>query len=322
MKYYLKATRKTKWITLLILFIIIPLSADKYAGEIFHFPMGVRNLALGSTGHTNINSSSIAWWNPALLPYVEDNSIEIMHAEEYAGLLKYDCISGIWGRRSKFALVISRIAIDDIPLTVLEDETQEPGEDNQPYAYKYVNNSDLIAYFGFFQNIKSVFLGFTPKLAWRNLADETGFGFGADISISSNPTKDLIFAAQIRDFFTTSIFWSNDTKESVSPNANLESSYGFLFFNHKFPMRIFLRTEFLFEDRDEAATFSLNILSLDIHAGLETSFSKHFDLLFGYDVDHFTTGIALKYENAGLLYSFELESELDNSHRIAVTWSF
>ncbi len=311
-------------ITLVIvaLLLITPLAATKYAGEIFHYGMGVRNLALGSTGLTNLNSTSLAWWNPALLQFKTENSLELMHAEEYQGLLQYDSFSGIWGEDKKFGIVLTRIGINDIPLTTLENDTLAIGNDNRPYAYDYVNNSDLVAYFGFYQKIGSFTLGFTPKLAWRTLAKENGFGFGADLALVTDPTKNLVAALQVRDFFTTRIFWNNGTDEAVIPNVNLETSYGFPFPVGQISMRFYLRSEILFEGREEAATYSLDPASFDFHAGLETTLNQYFAALFGYDIDHLTAGLAINYRQAGLIYCFEMEPELDNSHRIALTWRF
>jgi hypothetical protein len=317
---------KTEIIRFTVLMVVIlsfaPLAATKYAGEIFQFGKGVRNLALGSTGLTNINSNSLAWWNPALLEYKNENNLEFMHAEEFSGLLQYDSFSAIWGDGRKFGIMLTRIAINDIPLTVLENDSLAASNDNRPYAYDWINNSDLVVNFGFYQKMGKFTIGFAPKIAYRSLAKESGFGFGADLAISSNPLNNLAFAIQVRDFFTTRIFWGNGTDEAVVPGTNLEASYGFIFPVFSLPMRFYLRSEMLFEGREEAATLAIDPLSIDMHAGLETYITSYFHLLMGYNIDHPATGFALDYRNFGLLYSFELEPELDNSHRFALNWSF
>jgi hypothetical protein len=296
--------------------------STKYAGEIFHYGMGVRNLALGGTGLTNQKSTCLAWWNPALLQYVTENRLEIMHGEEFEGLLKYDSFAAIWGNEKKFALSISRIAINDIPLTALENDSLAIGNDNRPYAYDNVTNSDLVAFFGFYQKIGRFNVGFTPKLAYRKLADETAFGFGADLAIVTELTEKLMLAAQVRDFFTTQIFWSNGTNELVIPGSNLELSYASnMPLINKF-MTTYLRSEVFFEGREEAATVSFDPVSIDFHAGVEIELNDKIDLLLGYDVDHFTSGLAVKYRQFEMLYAFALQTELENSHRLALNWRF
>ncbi|MCF7920301.1 MAG: hypothetical protein K9N06_10365 [Candidatus Cloacimonetes bacterium] len=307
---------------LLLLCLALPSFATKYAGEIFHYGAGVRNLALGGTGLTNLNSTSLAWWNPALLQYATENRLEIMHAEEFEGLLKYDSFAAIWGAEKKFGLSLARIAINDIPLTKLENDSLAISNENRPYAYDNVTNSDLVAFFGFYQQIGSFTVGFSPKLAFRKLADETGFGFGADLAIVKEFSSDLMLAVQVRDFFTTRIFWSNGTDETVVPGTNLELSYGYRFPLLKTPARTYLRSEIFFEGREEAATVSFDPVSLDFHTGTEITLNKNLDFLAGYDVDHFTAGLAIKYQQFELLYAFALQPELENSHRLALNWKF
>lgn len=306
----------------LLLCAAAPAFADKYAGEIFHFGSGIRNLALGNTGLTNLNSASIAWWNPALLAEIENSKLELMHAEEYSGLLKYDSFSAVWAKKKKFALTISRIAINDIPLTALEDEDLPIGNDNRPYAYDNVNNSDLVAFFGFCQHTSFAEIGFTPKIAWRSLAQETAFGFGADISFIKRINQNILLAAQIRDFFTTRIIWSNGTDEYVLPNANIELNY-----NYSLPIpyshaAAYLRTEIFFEGRDEAAAVSLDPLSADFHCGVEYFLNSNLTFLLGYSLESPSCGISLSYNQFELVYAFALQTQLDNSHRIALSWTF
>src|SRR6056297_4139694 len=83
------------------------LAADKYAGEIFRMGAGVRNYALGNTGLTNSETAALAYWNPAFLVESTETRFELMHAEEYHGLLQYDVISARY--QDKFSLVITRI---------------------------------------------------------------------------------------------------------------------------------------------------------------------------------------------------------------------
>lgn len=314
---------KSKWLLLiLIVSLSVPVSAAKYAGEIFHYGMGVRNLALGGTGLTNSRSTSLAWWNPALLENVQDNKLEVMHAEDYEGLLKYDNFSAIWGKYKKLAVSLSRIAINDIPLTKLENDSLDISNDNRPYAYDYVTNSDLVLFLGFNHKIRNYSFGFTPKLAYRKLANENAFGFGADVSFFKEIKPELLLALQIRDFFTTSVFWSNGTSESVYPSSNIELSYGCLMPFLKIYARSFLRTEIFFEGREEAATVSVAPASADFHAGMQIDVAKNLEILAGFDVDHFTCGFAGSYRKFQLIYAFALETELDNSHRVALNWSF
>ncbi len=306
-------------IVLVILFLLpTHLIADKYAGEIFRMGAGVRNFAIGNLGLTDQNSTALAYWNPALLHRVDDNRFELMHAEEYMGLLKYDTAAAIWGTDSKYSLVITRIGINDIPLTKLENPDDSLSFANRPYAYKHVNNADIVAYFGISRKVGNFNLGFTPKLAYRSLAEESGFGFGADISTYWEFSDDLMLAANIRDFFTTQILWANGTHEIVRPSIDLEAKYDFNIPSLHIPSSFYLGTNIFTESRDYSSTLALGFLSMDYHLGLEIDPHDLFDLYLGYDIEFFTTGASLNINNWQINYAFKHNTELDNSHRVSI----
>jgi len=305
-------------IIIIVLFLALELSAVKYAGEIFQIGAGVRNFALGNCGISDVNSTSIAYWNSALLSQVKTNRFELMHAEEYSGLLKYDTASAIWGKTNKFSVVLTRIGVDNIPLTELENPDEPISGTNRPYKYSSVNNSDIVVYFGFSRKFGNYNLGFTPKLAYRNLADENGIGFGADISTFFQLSSKTLIAVKLRDFFSTQILWGNGTHEILNPSLDAE-------INHKFVLPVFLRnstvylrTEIFVEGRDTASSVSLGPTSLDYHLGYEINFHPAVDLYLGYDLTNITSGLKIGIKNWDINYSFEYDNELENSHRVSI----
>jgi hypothetical protein len=305
-------------LTFIIILIAINLGATKYAGEIFRMGAGVRNYALGSCGVSDENSFALAYWNSALLSRVKNSKFELMHAEEYMGLLTYDTASAIWGIDNKFSVVITRIGIDDIPLTKLVNPEDSLSYSNRPYKYKSINNSDYVVYFGLSRKIGRYNIGLTPKIAYRNLAEESGFGFGADISTFFELSKKMLLGIKIRDFFTTQILWGNGTHEIVNPGIDAGLKYKFLFPIFQKNAQLFLGTEIYTEDRDTASKLSLSFLSLDYHLGCEINMHEAVDVYIGYDIDNFTTGLSLNYNNWIINYSFEQNSELENSHRVSI----
>ena len=300
-------------VTVIMLFQV--LNADKYAGEIFRMGAGVKNYAQGNLGLTDETGNALSYWNSALLTEVENNRFEFMHAEEYSGLLNYDTFSAIWGNQEKFSLLITRIGIDDIPLTKF-DETS-----NRPYKYKSVNNSDIVIYFGIARKIGNIVLGFTPKFAYRSLAEQSGYGFGADISTFHDFSDKIRIAMKLRDFFTTQILWENGTHEIVNPGLDMEFRYKFIFPILKQQAKIYISSEIYAEDRDYASTISLNIFSLDPHFGFELPLTKRINFLMGYNIQNLTFGLMFNYRNWQVNYGFENNVELDNSHRISIGYT-
>ena len=308
-----------KKIILLVIVIVVcfNLSATKYAGEIFRMGAGVRNFALGNTGVSDVNAAGLAYWNAALLHLSDESKIELMHAEEYAGLLKYDTASAIWGKENKFSVIITRIGIDDIPLTKLVDPDDPLSSSNRPYKYKSVNNSDLVVYLGISRKIGNYVLGITPKIAYRNLAEESGFGFGADISTYFEFNK-ILLGIKLRDFFTTQILWANGTNETVNPGLDLEANYPFILPVLNKESKVFLGSEMYTEGRDSAATLALGFMSMDFHLGYEILMHKKVNVYLGYDVRDLTAGLTIILNSWQINYAFENDTELENSHRISI----
>lgn len=311
--------KNMKKIILLVTIVAVSfnLFATKYAGEIFRMGAGVRNFALGNTGVSDVNAIGLAYWNAALLNLTDESKFELMHAEEYAGLLKYDTASAVWGNENKISVVITRIGIDDIPLTKLVNPNDSLSSSNRPYKYKSVNNSDLVAYIGISRKIGNYILGITPKLAYRNLAEENGFGFGADISTYFEFNK-ILLGIKLRDFFTTQILWGNGTHEIVNPGLDVEANYPFIFPVLQKASKVYLGSEMYTEGRDTAATLALGFLSMDFHLGCEILMHQNVNVYLGYDVRDFTAGLTLNLKAWQINYAFENDTELENSHRLSI----
>ncbi|MEA1972874.1 MAG: hypothetical protein U9N34_06235 [Candidatus Cloacimonadota bacterium] len=311
---------KKKIVIALMILVTLQLSAIKYAGEIFRIGAGVRNYALGHNGLTDTESSSIAYWNPALLSKIQGNNVEFMHSEEFNGLLKNDVISG--SISNKYAITISRVAIDDIVLTKLENEDDSLYYANRPYAYKYTNNADYIVFFGFSRKIKNIDFGITPKIVYRSLAEKYGFGFGANLSVFNKFNHFYSIGANLRNISTSQIFWENGTIETVNPSLDLENKFSFDLPLVGVSTKLFLGSEIYTDSRDFASMTNLGTFSIDWKFGSEFEILDNLDLLAGYYNHNLTAGFDLNISQFGIAYSFEMNHELDNSHRVGIEYNF
>ncbi len=310
-----------KWMLIIVVMGAATLHAEKYAGEIFRMGAGVRNYAMGGTGLTDSDSPALAYWNASLLTKKQNTRVELMHAEEL-GEFQYDTVSGVVGSKHPFSIVISRIGIDDIPLTRKENPDDTLSANNKPYEYDSVNNADYILYAGFATHVGKIPLGITPKFAYRVLADEGGYGFGADLSTWYEPTGYLTVGAKLRDFFSTQIFWENGTHETVNPGLDLETNLHFNLPWIKCPVSLIGGIETYFEDREESATTSVGFMSLDYHAGMAVQAHEVLALFLGYDVENVTAGVTLSLLPLELHYAFEQNTELEDSHRVSLGLQF
>jgi len=294
-------------------------SADKYANEIFMMGAGVRNFSLGRVGVTDSESPAVAYWNSSLLLGREGNTVEIMHAEEFAGMLKYDTVSGVYGN---IGFTVARIGINDIKLTKLQNEADTLSANNKPYAYKTVNNADYIVYVGLARSIGAVPIGVTPKLVYRDLAGTSAYGFGLDVSSHYEINDKFMVGLRVRDIIPAQIYWDNGTHESTYIGFDLEAKVRTSVPMIKRDLYLFVNGEINTEGLEKHSTLNVGDVSLDPHLGAELVLHPRVSLLCGYDIEHFTAGAGVNYMGFSLNYSFEQNSELDNSHRVSVGYTF
>ena len=112
---------------LLTLYAILQIAAveaqfRKYSNEFLNIGAGARGLAMGSAQVASVNDGTAGYWNPAGLLGVKDNpQVNLMHAEYFAGIGKYDFASIAFpssNNRRTFAVTGLRFAVDDIMNTL------------------------------------------------------------------------------------------------------------------------------------------------------------------------------------------------------------
>jgi len=313
-----------KVIVLVLIFVLLQTlqAADKYASEIFKMGAGVRNFSLGRAGITDDQTTAAAYWNSSLLLRQTSNKYELMHAEEFSGLLKYDTISGAIGDDNKIGFTLARIGISGIKLTKLTNPADSLSATNPPVVDKTVNNADYILYIGFARAFGNFPIGITPKLAYRDLAGTTAFGFGADIATHYQAHERFMLGLRIRDIIPTQIYWSNGTKESAYIGFDAEARLKIDVPVIDRPLFLFANGEINTEGMKKYSKVNIGDVSIDPHFGGEFVLHDRVSLLAGYDIEFFTAGVAINYQNFLLNYAFEQNPELDNSHRFSIGYSF
>ena len=312
-------------VLLLINILSLLIAFDKYAGDIYEIPVGVRNIALGNTGLTDTKGYAPAFWNSALLPELQNSTLELMHAKEFDGLFKYDSFSFYYHGENSVAISLTRIAINDIPLTSLENGDLPISNDNRPYAYKYVDNNDYLLNIALGRSITNKLnLGITPKITYRKLANKTAWALGADLGMLYKATSNFTFASKISNAVATHILWENGSYEIASPKGEVEMRYEFALWGERLPLELIMRSDiYLFADSD-IGDYDLSFTSISNHYGIAVTPYKNISILGGYDVDSITAGIDLKYRDFSLFYAYKnnSNSDLGNSQKISLGYMF
>jgi hypothetical protein len=212
--------------------------------------------------------------------------------------------------RDKYSIIVNHLSINEIKLTQLEDPTDSLSNENRPEIWKTIGNNDVILYGAIGRILGAeTSIGIAPKLAYRSLAEHSGYAFGADIGFLYRK-RGFAFGANLRDFFSSQVLWENGTYENVLPNLDLEASYSILFGSFESPKRvdIALRSQIFADDRSEEGSLKAGPLSADLHAGVSFRPIDALALMAGYDVDAITAGLSLNYRRMGLDYAFKASS--------------
>src|SRR6059036_3000650 len=95
---YTKIVMKASKLHLSLLLTILSFSCfgqfRKYSNEFLNIGAGARGLSMGSAQVASVSDGTAGYWNPAGLTYIKDKpQINVMHAEYFAGIGKYDYAS-------------------------------------------------------------------------------------------------------------------------------------------------------------------------------------------------------------------------------------
>lgn len=209
---------KSYHLQLTLITILISVSANaqfrKYSNEFLNIGAGARGLAMGGAQVASVDDGTAGYWNPAGLVGVKDHpQLNLMHAEYFAGIGKYDYASIAFpsaNNKRTFAITGLRFAVDDIMNTLFLVEPDGSLNYNNIQAFSSADYAFLLS---FAQKIKEtaktkINFGMNAKVIYRNVghfAKAWGFGFDAGLQIVQNKWR---FGISARDITTTFNAWS------------------------------------------------------------------------------------------------------------------
>ncbi len=186
----------------------------KYSNEFLNIGAGARGLAMGSAQIASVSDGTAGYWNPAGLVGVKDNpQINLMHAEYFAGIGKYDYASVVFptsNNKRTIGITGLRFAVDDIMNTLFLVEPDGSLNYNNIQSF---SSADYAFIFSFAQRLKesakkNVHFGLNAKVIHRSVgkfAKAWGFGLDAGLQIIRNRWK---FGIAGRDITSTFNAWS------------------------------------------------------------------------------------------------------------------
>jgi hypothetical protein len=186
----------------------------KYSNEFLNIGAGARGLSMGSAQVASVKDGTAGYWNPAGLVSVKDHpEVNVMHAEYFAGIGKYDYASialPVAGNKRTIGISALRFAVDDIMNTLFLVEPDGSINYNNIQAF---SSADYAFLFSFAQKLKetknkNINFGLNAKVIHRSVgkfAKAWGFGLDAGLQIHANKWR---FGFAGRDITTTFNAWS------------------------------------------------------------------------------------------------------------------
>jgi hypothetical protein len=198
-----------------VLVVAIPSFAQfrKYSNEFLNIGAGARGLAMGSAQVASVQDGTAGYWNPAGLVGVTDHpQINLMHAEYFAGIGKYDYASvaiPFSGNKRTLGVTALRFAVDDIMNTLYLVEPDGSINYNNIQSFSSADYAFLVSYAQKLKESpdKNVDFGINAKVIHRSVgtfAKAWGFGLDAALQIKAHKWR---FGFAARDVTTTFNSW-------------------------------------------------------------------------------------------------------------------
>lgn len=196
----------------------------KYSNEFLNIGAGARGLAMGSAQVASVSDGTAGYWNPAGLVNVKDHpQLNLMHAEYFAGIGKYDYASvaiPLKDNKRVLGLSLLRFAVDNIPNTIFLVEPD--GTINFSNISEF-SSADYAFLMSFAQQVdirkdRKLNIGVNAKVIHRKAGDFTkawGFGFDAAIQYQGKRFKWGIVARDVTTTFNAWSFNLNDKMREV-----------------------------------------------------------------------------------------------------------
>ena len=293
----------------------------KYAGEFMTLGAGARSAAMGETGTAYAGGASSAYWNPAALTDVREGAAALMHADRFGGVVKYDFLAAAqrFSDREVFAVTVFRLAVDDVPITTLQDPASPISPENIVLVDKWTSDSEtaVMGTYAFLWK-ENWTLGVTGKILNKKVGDNIAFGLGFDVGTRYSFADDFHAGLRISDVTTTFIGWDTGHNEVLLPSMSVGVAKSFALPKMEADLVIAVDAGFRAENRGDADQFAFGAFSGGTHAGVEYIIKKTLSLRGGMDEERFTAGAGLKVGPAAVDYAYQSHEGLGESHRVSL----
>jgi len=302
----------------------------KYAGEFMAIGVGARALAMGGAYVAVTNDVTAGYWNPAGLSMINYPQIGAMYAEQFAKFVNYNYAGFALpsSNNTTLALSMTRLGVDDIPVTALRNSELELGAIyyengtkviNTPYIVKTINDAEWAFYLSYARLATEKFsYGANIKVVTKHVGDNSAWGLGFDVGMLYSPLTHLNIGLNFQDITTTLLAWDTGSNEAITPTLKTGAAYFFELPIISSTIVPAFDMDIRFENRRFSAQYNLGRVSFDTHLGLEFEYDNMLALRVGSDGGVFAAGAGLKLPKLNVDYAFLSHDALGDTHRISL----
>lgn len=188
--------------------------APKYSNEFMTLGIGARSAGMGNSVIATTSDVTSCFWNPSGISRINQPlQIGAMHSEYFAGIGKFDFLSGAakLNDSAAFGVSIIRFGVDDIPNTLDLIDSEGNIDYNRITSFSVADYAFLFSY-AQVSKIAGLRYGANVKIIRRKVGEFAGaWGFGIDAGAQYDLNK-WKFGATFRDITTTFNAWSFNTE--------------------------------------------------------------------------------------------------------------
>ncbi len=193
----------------------------RYSEDPLLLGAGARPLGMGSAFVAISDDATAVYWNPAGLERLRRRELQIQHAEQFGGTVNHDVFTlGGPSLLGGFGVGLTRLGVDGVKITTLEDPALAPGPDNRPVVSRVTGTTETHLHLAFGRGLRpNLFAGAGVKLVSRSLGAGAGAGsgFGIDFGMLYVPRADLTAGLMIRNLIPMKITFDSGSSNRVPP---------------------------------------------------------------------------------------------------------
>jgi opacity protein-like surface antigen len=195
------------------------LCSEHYAGDFLSLGAGARALGMGNAFVAVTDGATSSYHNPAGLAHMKVTEVNLMHSEQFAGLINYNTVSFARPISKDLFMGITLLhsGVGNIKYTRLWNPSKPLGEDNRPEVASREDATDYTLYLSSARKFSDkLSVGTSVKVIRRTVGSDTAFGYGIDVGMQYKFTDHWIAGLLFKDITGTTVAWDGKASDRIA----------------------------------------------------------------------------------------------------------